>query len=547
MILHDTAIPHLGIHLVNAGIIDKNSIINAAHHAKSQEIPLISYLVQNNLLTSQEILYACQKIFSLPLFDLNDYDKSSSTLLSAELIHQYRVIPLGKKNNILHIGVADPTDQYAIEAVAFHTRLSTKLFLIDEIQLSRFIDTAYGNIEANNDLQKNLLRQITLDDKQNAIHDNNISYDEPLIQFVDNIIMHAFQQSISDIHIESYETICRIRYRKHGILLLANEIPPQLAARIATRLKVMAKLNIAEKRLPQDGRFQLDSIDIRINICPTLFGEKIVLRLLNLNHISLEIDQLGFTQNQKALFINTISRPQGMILVTGPTGSGKTVTLYSALNYLNNSEKNISTVEDPIEIRLSGINQVNINTKIGLDFSTVLRAFMRQDPDIIMIGEIRDTETAQIAVKASQTGHLVLSTLHTNSAIETMTRLRALGIPSYHIAESVSLVIAQRLIRKLCDLCKMPEKFIYHANLNCKNNQIPDYIYRAKGCVQCTQGYTNRIAIYELLPVTEKMSRAILNDSYVMQDEIITLKESAIDYLLRGITSLAEINRVIQL
>lgn len=547
MILHETAIPHLGVHLINGGIIDKNAISAAAYHAKCQEIPFIQYLVENDILSSQQILDTCQKIFSLPVFDLDNYDQSCSDLLSTELIRQYRVIPLAKKNNILHVGVSDPTDQHAIEIIAFHTRLNIKVFLIDENQFSKFIDTVYGNNEANKNLQKHLLQQITLDDKTNAIHEKIISYDEPLIKFVDNIILHAFQQNISDIHIESYETICRIRYRKHGLLFLANEIPPQLAVRIATRLKVMAKLNIAEKRLPQDGRFQLENIDIRINICPTLFGEKIVLRLLNLTHISLDIHQLGLTDEQQTLFINKISRPQGMILVTGPTGSGKTVTLYSALNYLNNAEKNISTVEDPIEIRLDGINQVNINSKIGLDFSTVLRAFMRQDPDIIMIGEIRDPETAEIAVKASQTGHLVLSTLHTNSAIETITRLRALGIPSYNIAESVSLIIAQRLIRKLCDLCKIPEKLIHYAHLTTHKNKVPDLIYRAKGCSQCTQGYTKRMAIYELLPITEKISQSIQMDTRAILDGFVSLREIAIDHVLCGETSLAEINRVIQL
>lgn len=548
MILHETAISHLGLHLISAGIIDKKSIDDAAYHAKCQSIPLIQYLVENNILSSQKILTTCQHIFSLPIFDLKDYDETSAYgLLSTELIRQYYVIPLRKKNNILEIGLADPTDQHAIEAIAFHTRLNIKVFLIDGSQFFKFIETFYGESETNQDVQKNLLQQITLDDKQNAINDKIISYDEPLVKFVDNIILHAFQQGISDIHIESYETICRIRYRKHGLLFLANEIPSQLAVRIATRLKVMAKLNIAEKRLPQDGRFQLENVDIRINSCPTLYGEKIVLRLLNLNHITLDIHQLGFTENQRDLFIKTISRPQGMILVTGPTGSGKTVTLYSTLNYLNHSEKNISTVEDPIEIRLDGINQVNINSKIGLDFATVLRAFMRQDPDIIMIGEIRDPETAEIAVKASQTGHLVLSTLHTNSAAEAITRLRALGIPSYHIAESVSLIIAQRLIRKLCDACKIPEKLLHYSHLTIHQNSVPDYIYRANGCSQCTQGYTKRIAIYELFSITEKISQSIIMNTTISSDTFVTLKEIAIDHLFRGETSMAEINRVIQL
>lgn len=549
----ENSLPNLGLHLINAGVLDKHTAYDAAYHAKTQEIPFISYLIQQNILTSQEILQTCQKIFSLPIFDLNNYNESSTNLLSAELIRQYRVIPLWKTNNILHVGISDPTDQHATEAIAFHTRLVLKTFLINEEQLAKFIETFYGDQKANKDLQNSLLRQITLDEKQHAIQDKFISYDEPLIKFVDNIILHAFQQNVSDIHIESYENNCRIRYRQHGILFPVNEIQQQLATRIITRLKVMAKLNIAEKRLPQDGRFQIDNIDIRINSCPTHFGEKVVLRLLNSNPISLDIHQLGLTEQQQTLFIDTISRSQGMILVTGPTGSGKTVTLYSALNYLNTSEKNISTVEDPIEIRLNGINQVNVNSKIGLEFSTVLRAFLRQDPDIIMIGEIRDLETAEIAIQASQTGHLVLSTLHTNSAIETITRIRAIGVPAYNIAESISLIIAQRLIRKLCDSCKIPEKLKHYSHLNIKNTSLPKNIYRAKGCIQCTQGYKNRIALYECLPITEKISRLILatTDTHVILSEakqhgFIALKEMALQQILQGTTSFAETSRVLQ-
>ncbi|HSW93911.1 MAG TPA: ATPase, T2SS/T4P/T4SS family [Gammaproteobacteria bacterium] len=395
--------------------------------------------------------------------------------------------------------------------------------------------------EENYHLQKNLIRKITLDETRDTSPDRIVLYDEPLIQFVDNIILQALKQNVSDIHIESHENHCRIRYRQHGILFSANEIPLALASRIITRLKVMANLNIAEKRLPQDGRFKLDTIDIRINTCPTLFGEKVVLRLLNFNHTPLDLTQLGLTKVQQTLFVDAISRPQGMVLVTGPTGSGKTVTLYSALNYLNTPEKNISTAEEPVEIRLPGVNQVNIHPKIGLTFSTALRAFLRQDPDIIMVGEIRDLETAEMAIQASRTGHLVLSTFHSNSAIETLTRMRAIGIPSHHIAESLTLVLASRLIRTLCDACKYPEKPGDHA-----------VHYKATGCNQCTKGYKNRIAIYECLPVTEKIHQLILNEagtqsflSEARNDGFITLREMAMQQVANGITSLAEINRVL--
>ncbi len=557
MILHESNLPPLALYLINAGVLDKTIADSSAARAKTQAIPFISYLVQEKILSSDIIHDTCQKIFSLPVFDLKKYDRSSEThdLLSVNLIRQYRVVPLYKNNNVLYIGISDPTDQHAIKAIMFHTQLNVQIMLIREDDFSLFLDTYYHDQEINKNIQKNLLQQISLDENPHTIPDKIIMQDEPLIKFVDNIIFHAFQQSASDIHIESYENICRIRYRKDGILFLVNEIPPSLFDRIVTRLKVMANLNIAEKRLPQDGRFQLDAIDIRINICPALFGEKVVLRLLNSSHNHLSIDSLGLTEQQQKLFLHAINQSQGMILVTGPTGSGKTVTLYSALNYLNKSEKNISTVEDPIEIRLMGINQVNINTKIGLDFSTVLRAFLRQDPDIIMVGEIRDTETAMIAIQASQTGHLVLSTLHTNSAIETITRLRAMEIPSYNIAESFSLIIAQRLVRKLCDFCKIPETlnddypdFLLKNTSDCKN------IYRAVGCIRCIQGYKNRIAIYECLPVTAKINKLILAEAdsnelliEAKQEGYFTLKTMLINHVLQGATSLMEARRVLQL
>lgn len=391
---------------------------------------------------------------------------------------------------------------------------------------------------------RHLLRQITRDEKSNALQDKMTSYDEPLIQLVDQIILDAFQKKASDIHLEAQETCCRIRYRQQGILVLMNEIPAPLTNRIMTRLKVMGKLNIAEKRLPQDGRFQLLDIDIRISTCPTFFGEKIVLRLLNSNKLSFAISDLGLTATQQKLFSQAISQAQGMVLVTGPTGSGKTVTLYSALHYLNQIEKNISTVEDPIEIRLPGINQVNINTKIGLDFATILRAFLRQDPDIIMVGEIRDQETANIAIQAAQTGHLVLSTLHTNNAAETITRLLAMGIPAYNIAESISLVIAQRLVRRLCDDCKIPEKLLHYDK----------YVYRASHCDQCIHGYQSRFAIYELLPLTETLKKLIFKQAHsqilleqAKKEGFVTLSEIAMQHVLSGVTSFAEINRILQL
>lgn len=370
------------------------------------------------------------------------------------------------------------------------------------------------------------------------------SNQEPIIQFVDHMIEHAIEHSASDVHIEPYQSICRIRYRQDGILNIIAEIPIALAARLITRLKVMAKLDISERRLSQDGRFHA-GIDIRMSTCATQFGEKVVLRLLDANNLSLDIDTLGLTAIQKSLFLNKLNQPQGLILVTGPTGSGKTVTLYSALKQLNKPDKNISTVEDPIEIQLNGINQVNINPKIGLDFATIFRTLLRQDPDILMLGEIRDPETANVAIQAAQTGHLVLSSLHTNCAAETLTRLQTMGIAAYNIICSLSLIIAQRLVRKLCPHCKQVETI-----------QIPKLKfphYRAVGCKHCRQGYLGRTAIYELLTLNDSLITLLLQPNTTVADIIAEAEHNefkplyavGLELIKQGVTSLTELNRVI--
>jgi type IV pilus assembly protein PilB len=469
------------------------------------------------------------------------------TIITPELILRYRVIPLGKHGSTLTLGVIDPTDQAAINAMVFHTGLRITPVIISEKQLNEFIETFCINSSSSI-----LLNELNAETTP-AIKENTINYDEPLIKFVDHIIQHAIQKSASDIHIEPYENECRIRYRQDGVLYEINSINPALAARLVTRLKVMAQLNISERRLPQDGRFQLiqknHPIDIRINTCPTIFGEKIVMRLLDMRNVTLTIDTLGFTPPQKNLFLQKISEPQGLILVSGPTGSGKTLTLYSALHYLNTPAKNISTVEDPVEIQVPGINQVSVHPKIGLDFATALRTFLRQDPDIIMLGEIRDQETAVIAMQAAQTGHLVLSTVHTNSAIETLTRLAAMGVATHDVVNAVSLIIAQRLVRKLCPHCKIPE--------NAANFPIElvagATAFRARGCKHCLHGYQGRIGIYEMLAMTEELAQLISSRTntyrlgeHLQRQGFLTLQNSALTLLNQGITSLSEINRVIR-
>jgi type IV pilus assembly protein PilB len=384
-----------------------------------------------------------------------------------------------------------------------------------------------------------------------------------IISSINNIITHAVKKNASDIHFEVYEDKCRIRLRQDGILYEIAQPPKTLAKQIAARLKIMANLDIAENRLPQDGRCKfeppistptpqhLDTIDIRVNSCPTLYGEKIVLRLLNHDNKIRDIDKLGFNTKQQNDFLATINKPQGLILVTGPTGSGKTVTLYAALRQLNTIHKNISTVEDPIEINMPGINQVNINLKAGLTFSNVLRAFLRQDPDILMIGEIRDLETAEIAIKAAQTGHLVLSTLHTNSAAETLIRLNNMGVKPYNIASAVTLIIAQRLVRKLCPACKqfqqLPQESFSQLGLT-----KPATIFKAIGCENCTDGYKDRLAVHEVLPINDSFKNIILQtDNHLaftaemQQQNIQSLRQTGLEKAASGITTLEEIHRVI--
>jgi type IV pilus assembly protein PilB len=396
----------------------------------------------------------------------------------------------------------------------------------------------------------NLLKNLPLINEGAFVSEISGIHDEPLIQFVDHILEHAIQKSASDIHIEPFAHHCRIRYRQDGVLYEISELATHLASRLITRLKVMANLDISERRLPQDGRFQLQrlnhNIDIRINTCPTLHGEKLVLRILDNQKLSLEIANLGFSKTQQKTFLTHIASSQGMILVTGPTGSGKTVTLYSALRHLNTTAKNISTVEDPIEIQLAGINQVNINPKIGLHFATVLKTFLRQDPDIIMLGEIRDAETASIAIQAAQTGHLVFSTVHTSNALETLTRLQAMGMNTYNLVNSISLLVAQRLIRKLCERCKQPDVLPPHL-LN--TNSI---VYRASGCRHCLHGYLGRTGIYEMLVMTESLAQLLLANTSptkiaekCQREGFISLYQSGLEAVRNGVTSFYELHRVL--
>ena len=552
---HSISLNGLASHLFRDGMVNAENIQTAVHQAREQGLTLTSYLVRFNILSSQTILDYCAKQFGLPIFDLKNDERiwTENLILKPELIYRYRILPLHHDQKYLYLGITDPTDHATITAIEFHAGLFIRPMLIAEDMLDKIIETHFHPTDLNSQLES-ALSKVTPLEQTASPQESTEENDEPVIKFVDQLLQNAIQHHASDIHIEPNATHCRIRFRQDGLLYEAANIPLYLAIRITTRLKIIANLNIAERRLPQDGRIQLrqsSRIDIRINTCPTIFGEKIVLRILDSNTVNFDINMLGFTDIQKQLFLEKLTQPQGLIIVSGPTGSGKTSTLYSALQHLNQIEKNISTVEDPVEIELKGVNQVYINTKIGLDFACVLRTFLRQDPDIIMVGEIRDAETAMIAVQAAQTGHLVLSTLHTNSAAETIVRLQSMGLLPYHLVSSISLIIAQRLVRKLCDHCKQPEMLPTECHQQFKSTS-PFIAYKAHGCKFCHQGFKGRIGIFELIPMTDKIIPVLLTGANMAQihkeiktENCMLLWEAGLEKVRLGITSFTEIIRVV--
>jgi type IV pilus assembly protein PilB len=478
-------------------------------------------------------------------------------------LRRHHALPLFKRGRRLFVGISDPTNQRILEDVKFQTRLDIEPVIISESQwakaiegaiesqASAMVDAEIGDLDfsAESGDAGGKIETLTQSDAEDA----------PVVRFINQVILQAINRGASDIHFEPYEKIYRVRFRQDGMLDEVYKPPVTMAPRLAARLKIMAQLDIAERRVPQDGRIKLyltkqRAIDFRMNTLPTLWGEKVVLRILDPTSAQMGIEALGYEDHQKEQFLNAIHKPQGMVLVTGPTGSGKTVSLYTALNILNTAEVNISTAEDPVEINLPGINQVNVNAKVGMTFANALRAFLRQDPDIVMVGEIRDLETAEIAIKAAQTGHMVLSTLHTNSAPQTLNRLMNMGVAAYNIASSVTLIIAQRLGRRLCPHCKEevkvpPEELLHQGFLE---SEIKDLIvYKAVGCDQCNRGYKGRVGIYEVMPISEEIGRIIMESGNAMQiadqarlEGINDLRRSGLNKVRMGMTSLEEINRV---
>ncbi|QIB49600.1 type IV-A pilus assembly ATPase PilB [Pseudomonas sp. OIL-1] len=559
------ALSGLARRIVQDQLLDATVASKASKQATLDKIPLITYLVQNKLASSRDLAMACADEFGYPFFELGSLDKDHQPqeLVSEKLIRQHCVLPLYKRGSRLFLAISDPTNQQALSDIQFNTGLMTDAVMVEDDKLHAAIDKylesptgGLGNMD-DSSLDDLEVESVNEDDKATGTGDAD---DAPIVRFVNKMLLDAVRMGSSDLHFEPYEKMYRVRFRTDGILHEIAKPPVQLGVRIAARLKVMSSMDMAERRKPQDGRIKMKisrnkAIDFRVNTLPTLWGEKVVLRILDAESAKMGIDALGYEEDQKEMYLSALAKPQGMILVTGPTGSGKTVSLYTGLNILNTMERNISTAEDPVEINLEGINQVNVNPKQGLDFAKALRAFLRQDPDIIMVGEIRDLETAEIAIKAAQTGHMVLSTLHTNSAAETLTRLRNMGVPSFNIATSVNLIIAQRLARRLCKTCKtpfeVPRETLLEEGFSPAKIDAGLTIYGPVGCENCKDGYKGRVGIYEVVKITPAMQRIIMEDGnsiqisdVAQQEGFRSLRQSALMKAEQGVTSLAEVNRV---
>ncbi len=555
--------------LVQDGAMDETAARAAMASAGEAKVPLAQWVTDKKLVSARQLAAANAVEFGMPLLDVSMFDANHSAikLVSEDLLQKHQVLPLFKRGGRLFVGVSNPTQTHALDEIKFHTNLVVEPILVDEDQIRRTLEQW---LNANNSLDGGLgdddddgLDNLEVGTDDEAANDSGVDAkgdDTPVVKFVNKVLVDAIKKGASDIHFEPYEDDYRVRLRIDGILKQVAKAPVKLGSRIAARLKVMAQLDIAEKRIPQDGRIKLNlskskQIDFRVSSLPTLFGEKVVLRILDGSAAKLGIDKLGYEPDQQKLFEEAIHKPYGMVLVTGPTGSGKTVSLYTALGILNDETRNISTAEDPVEIRLPGVNQVQQNNKRGMTFAAALRSFLRQDPDIIMVGEIRDLETAEIAIKAAQTGHMVLSTLHTNDAPQTIARLMNMGIAPYNITSSVTLVIAQRLARRLCSKCKkpldLPEAALLAEGFAPEDVKAGITVYEPVGCEECTGGYKGRVGVYQVMPMTEEIQAIVLAGGNAMQiaevaqkEGVRDLRQSALWKVKQGVTSLAEMSRV---
>jgi type IV pilus assembly protein PilB len=550
--------------LIQKGLLSEETALSYIQEAQKQKQAFITFLIRQKQFDSRLIASVASEEFGFPFFDLDAIDISSLPIkmVSEKLIRQHHALPLFKRGGRLFVATSDPTNFQALDEIKFHTRHNTETILVEEDKLSKMIDAALEAADTSmKDLLDDDLDNIDISsDEERPVEDAGSEIDDaPIVRFVNKILLDSVKRGVSDIHLEPFEKKFRIRFRADGILSEVASPPIGIANRIISRIKVMSRMDIAERRVPQDGRIKMQiskhrAIDFRVNTCPTLFGEKIVMRILDPTSAQIGIEKLGFEEVQQKNFLSAIHKPYGMVLVTGPTGSGKTVSLYTGLNILNSIERNISTAEDPVEITVEGINQVNVNPKAGLTFAEALRAFLRQDPDIIMVGEIRDLETASIAVKAAQTGHLVLSTLHTNDAPQTINRLVQMGIEPFNIVSAVVLIMAQRLARRLCEYCKKEANFpdnIWLAAGFSKEEIGAFKIYEPVGCDHCNNGYKGRVGIYQVMPISEAMRALILSGGNAMEmaalsksEGINDLRASGLLKIRQGITSLEEIDRV---
>jgi type IV pilus assembly protein PilB len=563
-----TALGGLPQRLVQDGVVEEAAMMEALAATKDGS-SIVTQLVKSGAANARDIAIAASSEFGVPLFDLDasNLDPETVRLVSEKLLIKHRVLPVFKRGKRLFLAVADPTNLHAIDEIKFQTGMGVEAVVVEDDKLQKAVDKAVeqadNQMPAFSDEEGMDLDSLEVTGGDEG-PDDKVTRDDvedaPIVRFVNKLMLDAIRRGASDIHFEPYEKTYRVRFRMDGVLKEIAQPPVQLAGKLAARLKVMSRLDIAERRVPQDGRIKMRlsknrAIDFRVSSCPTLYGEKIVMRILDPSQAQLGIDALGYEPRQKELYVKYLAKPQGMILVTGPTGSGKTVSLYTGLNILNREDTNISTAEDPSEINLPGVNQVNVNPKVGLTFAAAMRAFLRQDPDVIMVGEIRDLETAEIAIKAAQTGHLVLSTLHTNDAPQTLTRLIDMGVKPYAIATSVSLIIAQRLARRLCSNCKIPMDVPREALMK-EGFQLTDIeagmrLFAPKGCANCTDGYKGRVGIYQVMPVTDTIARLILDGGSAVdisdqseKEGFWDLRRSGLEKVKAGMTSLEEINSV---
>lgn len=567
-----TPLNGLARRLVADNLLDAELASKSITQAKKEKIPLAQHLVNNGILDARTVARVASEEFGSPVFDLSALNNDSipQKLVDDKLIRKHHTLPIAKRGNRLFLAVTDPTDLHALDEIKFNTGINTEAVLVEADKLRTAIDKylnaqeetlgdALGGLDG--DLDDLDIEAVDPNTKAEDVGGSEAD-EAPIVKYINKVLLDAIKIGASDIHFEPYEKSYRIRFRTDGVLTEMSRPPVNLATRMAARLKVMSQMDISERRLPQDGRIKLKvsktrAIDFRVNTLPTLFGEKIVLRILDPSSAKLGIDALGYEDDQKKLYLDALAQSQGMILVTGPTGSGKTVSLYTGLNILNTSEVNISTAEDPVEINLEGINQVQMNTRVGLTFAESLRSFLRQDPDIIMVGEIRDLETAEIAIKASQTGHLVLSTLHTNSAPETLTRLLNMGVPAFNVATSVSLIIAQRLARRLCPACKkiaidIPSDILTQEGFDEIGIPRAEFqLFHPVGCDKCNGGYKGRVGVYEVVRITPLIANLIMEGGNSLQIAraakdagFNNLRISALRKVAMGLTSLEEANRV---